>query len=247
MAPKLQLGRLRTTAAAALPCSWSAGEAAMEEKYVWAIGSAVLGWIAAQLTAVWRWWAARRWLRRAVLDEIRQIYDELERIWATYARALQVHGCRGVYPGLPLPLSNTIYTHHFKDAALVFTRVQRESIQMIHGYVVALNDGARDLKNLVDEIRAKDARGERLSDADLDLYGRNLRGLMEMIGNLRWNVHHHLSNPLFPIMDYGTETHERYLKHVEEVRRQIDEIAQSSGGLRREDFDLVYDPRHFRK
>lgn len=217
----------------------------MEEKYLWAIGSAIAGWIAGQVTLVWKWWIARRWLRRAILDEIFQIYDETERLWAIYARALQVHGCRGVDAGVPLPLSNVLYANHYKDAALVFTRVQRISIQMIHAYVVALNDGAIDLRRLVDEVRVKDARGETLSEADLDLYGRNLRGLMASVGGLRWHIHHHLTNPLFPIMDMGTETHERFLKNMEDVRDDIEKIAASAEKLKRDEIEIIYDPRHF--
>jgi hypothetical protein len=205
----------------------------------WGLAWAAAGWIAAQVTSVLRDYVYRWWMKRAIDKEVRQLHEEIERLWGSYARSLQIQTIGGVDGAAPLPLSNFIFVNYYKDAVLVATSTHRIALQMIHAYVSSLNRDGERLSHLGAEIEVKAVREGRLDDADLDLYGRHLKQLLVTVGITRWHMHHYLTHPWFPVLDLkDTEIHADYLQHIRDVEADVERIVKSAKGLTRADFSL---------
>lgn len=217
----------------------------MGENIGWGLVWAAGGWVVAQFTAILQFLAGRYWLRRAIESELVQVADELDRLWLVYARNLQIHTIGGVPDGVPLPLANFIYTNHYKDASLVFTRVQRIAIQMIHAYIGELNTVAGELRSLVMEVQEQEIRTDSMEAAHYELYGRRIRGAMNMVGIARWHVRYYREHPLFPVLDYKSDTHVAYAKYIDEMSDEIERIVKNAAKLTRADFDKAYNPGAF--
>ena len=219
----------------------------MTNPYAIAAFSMLGGWMLAQVAAVAKDYVYRRYLRRAIIDELRQLYDELKIQDQIYSRTLQIAGSKdhGMERGAALPLSNFIFSNHYKDAALAFTRTQRTALQMIHAYIRVLNDGAERFTALTDSIYEKVRREKKTDPADFEVFQEMLRDQFRLVQTTKWHIHHYLTHPLFPELDPLTETHEEYLKFVEGIEGCIADIEASGQSLPRERFEKVYDPEAF--
>lgn len=180
--------------------------------------------------------------RYAVLDEIRQLDDELIRIEHIYARAIQIAAKRGVVRGAALPLSNVIYASHYKDAAIVFTRMQRSSIQMIHGYVAAINDGSRRFAELADDLQKGYRKEGKLAPLDVDEYGVLAADIFRQVRVARWHINHCRTNTWFPNLDPGTRFHAEYQQFIERTNATVKDIQASAEKVSRERFERIHDP-----
>lgn len=217
----------------------------MDEKFVWAAVAAIGGWIAAQITAVLKDMTYRFWLKRAIVSELSQLVEETNRVWLNYSRDLQMHSLGGIPNGVPLPLSNHIFANHYKDAVLTFTRTQRIAMQMIHAYIVQLNESAGVLQKLSLEVQEKSIREGEVGRELHSLYGEHLQGALQTAGLTRWHLRHYLDHPDFPELDFKGETHVSYAKYVDWMREDIANTVASVKGLTLDDFKKAYDPRSF--
>jgi hypothetical protein len=180
--------------------------------------------------------------RYAVLDEVRQLDDELKRLEHIYARHIQIGAKKGVERGGALPLPNVIYTSHFKDAAIAFTRAQRSSIQMIYAHVDAINDASKKFTDLADSLHEKYRREGKLREIDGDEYGLSAADIFRQVRVTRWHINHHRTNPWLPDLDPGTKFHAEYQQFVEKTNATVENIKASADGVARERFDKIYDP-----
>jgi hypothetical protein len=214
----------------------------MPSPYAVAAFSMLGGWLLAQLAAPIRDFVYRRWIRRAVVDELVQLGDELKRLQMNYARSIQISALPGIEPSIPLPLSNHIFANHYKDAVLAFTRVQRIAVQMIHAYVRELNLGAESLRNETEEKFARIRKGEKLDLADFDEFGNRVKCQYRMVQTARWHINHYLEHEFFPSLEPHTDEHKSYLKFLDEVEADISQIEKSCNGIRPEQFNVHFIP-----
>jgi hypothetical protein len=210
----------------------------MNEKIAIALGSVLLGWILAQFAALAKDWLYRKWIKRALMDELLEIRDGLDEHWLNFSHMLQMHALGGIGNDAVLPIGNHIFTNHYKDAALALNRFQRRALQMTHAHITAINEAAASLKEFIAEIQDRNTREKALDVADLELVGLRLRALLSNVALAKWHVRHYLAHPTFPNLEIDTEVHREFERYVAQIEPEIDSIVEGARkSLRREDFD----------
>ena len=203
---------------------------------LWGLGGGVVGWVIASVRDVASDLVRRHLLKRAVVSELRQVYDESDRLWQSLARSLQMYSLGALDPALPLPISNRVYTGHYVEALLVCTRVQRTTLELIHKYVDAVTAGIEDLTSRTRHMGDLVARGET-SPGDWERYGSMLRALMGNVAEVRWMSGYYLQRPDFPVLDHDGVEVEAYRRNRDFYRAEILNIIASVKGLTLEDFE----------
>lgn len=208
----------------------------------WAVAMAGIGgWVAGQFGNVISGWVRRWHLKGHIVSELAQLYEETERIWLSYARALQLHALGGVDNSHPLPLSNKVYEGHYTDAVLVFTRVQRTAIEMIHSYIAQVNEGIAALRQRNHELLDASRAGEDIGPA-LGAYGSRMQALMTTTALARWMIAYYLRHPDFPELRRDGEELEQYRKYADGVQDELRNIIASVKGLSPKDFERYSTP-----
>lgn len=211
------------------------------EKWIWAAGGAVGGWIAAQFGALILNFIRRHWFKRHIVSELGQLHDETERTWLAYARSLQIYSLRGVDNAHPLPLSNRVFQHYYPEAMLVFTRVQRTAMELIHGYVDQVNSGNSELREMGKRLYESHARGEEWG-VEHGIYESRLRAQMHTVAYARWMAGYYLQRQTFPELENEGEHVAAYRRYCDSVAAEIENIVRSVKGLTRADFER-YSPK----
>lgn len=211
------------------------------EKWLWLLAGAALGWIATQLGHLFSDVIRRYLLRRAVVSELRQIHEEARRVWTSLARSLQIQSLGGIDNSLPLPLSNKAYSSYYGESLLVFTRVQRIAIELIHKYVEEANAGLAELRHSIH--RLNDLHCERgLDEASIQRFGHKLTATMSIAAETMWYTNYYIARPDFPILENSGPWLEAYQKYVDSYRDELKNIVASVAGLTRDDFERAYRP-----
>lgn len=111
----------------------------VDPKILLSLVSVAFGWLLGQGTTLLRdWWAARK-LRAALLTELEDIQDQLQRVITIHSRQLQIFGLQGMEPSAALPIHNMFFRQYFKEAFAHLNRAQRISYQLIHATLEDLN------------------------------------------------------------------------------------------------------------
>src|SRR5690554_4410003 len=184
------------------------------EKWLWLSAGAVIGWFATQFGHLISDVIRRYLLKRAVVSELRQIHEESRRIWTSLARSLQIQSLGGIDNSLPLPLSNKAYSSYYGDALLVFTRVQRIAIELIHKYVEEANAGLIDLRHTINRLN-DNYYESGLDELQVTRFGHKLKAIMSIAAETMWYTNYYISGPDFPILETGDSRLEAYQKYVD--------------------------------
>lgn len=211
------------------------------EKWLWLSAGAAIGWIATQFGHLASDVVRRYLLKRAVVSELRQIHEESRRVWTSLARSLQMHSLGLIDNSLPLSLSNKAYSNHYGEALLVFTRVQRIAIELIHKYVEEVNSGLVDLRSSINRLN-DDYYESTLDQVQLVRFGHKLKSIMSISAEIMWYTNYYMSRPNFPILETSGPQLEVYQKYVDSYREEIEKTIASVKGLTREDFEKAYRP-----
>lgn len=207
----------------------------MGSNWLWLAIGAVIGWIATQFGVLLKDVLKRWLLKRAIVSELRQIYEEAGQTWTNLARSLQIYSLGGIAPSLPLPISNRVFTANYDEAQLVFTRVQRTTMMLIQNYVNSVNTGLIDLTSRTNRIGDAIASCEECS-GEWERYGSMLRALMRNVAELRWMSNYYLRRPDFPVLEADGEEIEKYRRFVDKAGDELDRIAASVKDLTLEGF-----------
>ncbi|MEN1929203.1 hypothetical protein WCE37_09440 [Luteimonas sp. MJ250] len=213
----------------------------MENNWVWLVAGAVIGWVGTQFGTLVKDVLRRYLLKRAIVSELRQLHEESRRVWTSLARTLQIHSLGGVDPSLPLPLSNRAYAGHYDDALLVFTRVQRTAMALVHKYVDEVNLGIEDLRASIKQLNDSHHRQE-YDGPGFERFGLRLQAVMGNAAEVLWLTNYYMTRPEFPVLEADSPELEAYQKYVDSYRDECKSIIASVTGLTREDFEHAYRP-----
>lgn len=206
------------------------------EKWLWAAGGALLGWIASQFGTLIVDYMRRRWFKRHIVGELVQLHEDTERTWLAYTRSLQICALNGVDNAHPLPLSNKVFQNYYPQALLVFSRVQRTAMELVHSYVDQVNVGIAELRDMGRRLYDSHAHGE-MSDVDHDLYESQLRAQMHTVAHARWMIGYYLQRQTFPEIENEGEHVAAYRRYCDNVEDELGNIMRSVKGLTRADFE----------
>ncbi|WP_271272392.1 hypothetical protein [Aliamphritea hakodatensis] len=132
------------------------------------LASVGAGWVLAQFTSVAKDWLYTRKVKIALLEELDELKEELDRTIIILSRQLQIHAIKGIDNGVATPLSNHIFSNYYKDAVLSLNKQQRISYQLINTLVCNLNENLSKHKECTESIHSKVMREgeEALADSD---------------------------------------------------------------------------------
>jgi hypothetical protein len=92
-----------------------------DNKVIIALIAVVIGWALGQGTALakelYRSWR----LKRALLEELEDLREQLERVAMGYRRQLQMYALNGIEPVTPNVLSNLFFKQYYKDVSMALT------------------------------------------------------------------------------------------------------------------------------
>lgn len=212
----------------------------LDNKVVIALIAVVVGWLLARGTDlvvnVYRSWR----LKRALLEEIEDLREQLERVVMNYSRLLQVYALNGIEPAIPIELPNLFFKQYYKDVFYRLNRQQRISFQLIHGTVDVLNEGNKELAKF---IRATMEKLNELNksegglDGRVEDWGSRVEGLYHMARDLMFYIDFHLKNRKSPKLDIQGPMPKSYLEFNERVKQEIENVIVNAEKLKREDFE----------
>ena len=219
----------------------------MEEKVVISLISVAVGWLLAQGTAFFKdWWAARK-LRTGLLTELEDIQDQLQRVVMIHSRQLQIFALKGMEPTAALPVQNMFFKQYFKETFSHLNRSQRISYQLIHANLENLNKKNEDLAKFAEEsykdLKTKPDEQKTLSI--IEAWGDRVIALYKTAMDVRWHIAYHLRNPKSPAFDLMGPMHESYVKFEQELDQEVKLIIEKAKGLKKEDFERIYDAKAF--
>lgn len=174
-------------------------------------------------------------LKRSIVSELHQIIEETDRVWLAFARSLQIASLRGIDNNLPLPISGMVFASHYGGASLIFTRVQRTAMEMIHSYVTATNQRIAKVQSIVEEAGDISDRGESV-EHHWKRYKSALRAAMMTARQTRWYAVYYLKHPDFPILEPEGEQSNEYRAYLDECEGELDRTEKSTSTLTIDDF-----------
>ncbi|MCC6345683.1 MAG: hypothetical protein IT388_00690 [Nitrospirales bacterium] len=223
----------------------------MEEKAIISLVSVIIGWLLAQGTAltkdVYTGWK----LKKSLLKELEDIKEQLRRLLMIYHRQLQVYALEGIDPGVPIPVPNLFFKQYYKDVFSRLKREQRLSYQLIHGMIDTLNSENADFlkftKQTVEDLKHLHLKKNPEFSRAVDLWGDRVMALYSTTRETIWHIECHLKKPHCPALDLMGPMHKSYVQFVDEVNQEMKKIIESAKGLKREDFEKIYDEQFFHR
>jgi hypothetical protein len=213
------------------------------------VASAFFGWVLAQFTSFAKGWFQRRKIKALLLEELRDLDLEVNRILFFYSRELQIYGAKGVGNSSTTGISNYIFKSYYKDALLSLSQQQRISYQMIHSFVDQVNAGILELRDMTMEIQNEHfANGfsQKIAKAG-EGWGEKVKAEYQHCASLRWQIRFHLQNKNNPDLSPYTKHHEDYARYLQNVKAEVDKVIESGKTIDREKFNQVYVPEAFQR
>ncbi len=220
----------------------------LDNRVVIALIAVVIGWALAQGTVLVRDFYRSWRLKRALLEELEDLREQLERVVISYRRQLQVYALNGIEPAIPNALPNLFFKQYYKDVFYDLNRQQRLSFQLIYGTIDSLNEGNREISNF---IRATSEKLKELKknkdefDSTVEDWGNRVKALYYMARDAMFHIDFHLRNRKSPVLDFLGPMHQSYLRFNEEVKLEIENVIVDARKLNREDFEKFYDDKLF--
>ncbi len=219
-----------------------------DNKVIIALIAVVIGWALGQGTALARE-LYRSWrLKRALLEELEDLREQLERVAMGYRRQLQMYALNGIEPVTPNVLSNLFFKQYYKDVFYGLNRQQRLSFQLVHGTIDSLNDGNKALSDFLratleelDDLK----KNQDEFEGKIEDWGNRVKGLYYTARNAMFYIDFHLTNRKRPTLDFRGPMHKSYLRFNEEVKQEIENVIVDATKLNREDFEKFYDDKFF--
>ncbi len=211
--------------------------------------SLVVGWLLAQITGLVRERLKVRRIKKSLLEELKELQSELDRILLQFARQLQIHALKGIDIHVPLRLSNHIFRNYYKDAVLYLNQAQRISLQMIHSHIEELNNEIVEFRALTKRIHEKaQIQGmSALAVEEGEYWGKTVVAQFMHAAEVLWHVRYHLSNADSPDLTFKTKTHESYLQYLQGVQDEVQRRIAEGKKLDRIQFERIYNPEDFVK
>ncbi|MBV6847843.1 hypothetical protein [Xanthomonas euvesicatoria] len=213
------------------------------------VTSAFAGWVLAQFTSFAKGWLQRRKIRALLLEELRDLDFEANRILSFYSRELQIYGAKGIGNSSTTGISNYIFKNYYKDALLSLNQQQRISYQMIHSFVDQVNAGILELKEMTIEIQDEhfaNGLSEKIAKA-CGGWGEKLKSEYQHCASLQWQIRFHLQNEKSPDLSLYTNHHENYVRYLQNVKAEADRIIESGKTIDRDKFNQAYNPESFQR
>jgi hypothetical protein len=219
----------------------------LDDKASGALVGVITGWALGQGTTLVRDYRTSLRLKKGLLQELEDVYEELLGTKLGYGRSLQHYALNGIEPVTPQKLSNLFFKQYYKDVFSKLNREQRLSYQLIHQTIDSLNASREALEKFT---RATVERTRGLSDdekqAAVEVWGTKIKTQYVMTYDAIFYVDHHLRNQKHPKWGFGGKTHKEYLQFCEMVRKEIDAVIKAAAEkLTREDLEKVFDEKHF--
>lgn len=209
--------------------------------------SVAVGWVLAQGTAFTKdWWAARK-LRAGLLTELEDIDAQLQRVVVMHSRQLQIYANKGIEPAVSILIENMFFRQYFKEAFAHLNREQRISYQLIHSTLDTFNKKSEAIGSFLEEFHKlhTTAPDEQRTLAAINVWGDRVIASYKTAMDVRWHIAYHLRNPKSPAFDINGPMHESYLKFEQELDDEVKLILEKAKGIKREDFERIYDPKTF--
>ena len=216
-------------------------------KLLIAITSAFVGWVLAQFTSAMKVWFQREKIKKLLLEELKDIDLEIDRLLMFYNRQLQIFGANGIGNSSSVGISNFIFKNYYKDALLSLNQRQRISYQMIHSLVDSVNSGALELKEMTTDIQNElFANGlSKAVDKAGDGWAAKVKAEYSHCSSLKWHIKYHIENKKSPDLSAYTKHHEVYVQYLENVKNEIEIIIAEGKTIPLEKFSKTYNPESF--
>lgn len=211
------------------------------------LASAFAGWLLAQFTSAAKTWVQRRKVKKLLLEELRDIEREIERVQLFYSRQLQIVGAQGIGNESTTGISNPIFKNYYKEALLSLNQNQRISFQMIHSLVDQVNTGIDELKKLTIQIRNEHFESgltEKIVKAG-KAWGEKVKAEFAHSASLQWQIKYHLDNHSGPDLSPFTKAHGDFCRHLEQADVEAAKLIESGKNIDRSKFEKMYDPEAF--
>lgn len=211
------------------------------------IASVFSGWLLAQVTSLVKDWAKARKIKTLLLEELRDIDRETERVMTSCARDLQIYGAKGVGNSYCVGVSNYIFLNYYKDALLFLNQNQRISYQLIHSLIRGLNEGLENIRSLTIKIQKHHQKNCTTEETALlgKEWGEMIQAEYNNAASIRWHARYHLDNKCNPDLSPMTEGHECYLKFLVEVESEANKLIKSGESIDRKKLEEIYSPSSF--
>jgi hypothetical protein len=219
-----------------------------DNKIVIALIAVLVGWVLAQGTALFMDFYRSWRLKRALLEELEDLREQLERVVMSYRRQLQMYALNGIEGATPHALLNLFFKQYYKDVFYRLNRQQRLSFQLIHGTIDSLNEGNKELLSFLGATQEKlnelqKDQGEL--EGTIEDWGNRVKALYYTARDAMFYIDFHLRNPQNPKLDFRGPMHKSYLRFNEEVKQEIENVIVDARKLKREDFEKFYDDKFF--
>lgn len=210
------------------------------------VGSALAGWLLAQITDGAKELHRGRKLRRAISEEVVSIHEQAsQRMWLALARDLQICVHEGLSSAVPLPLNNQIYRTHYAEVALHLNVYQRSGLEILHQQVDALNEQIRELGQLKAMLFRRHSDGKKIAGRARRLKG-SLHAALYSVAAIRFYAHRYIDHPLMPHMTPNSPEHKAYLKMLQATEDEISDIEEKAKTVERAQFDVIYNAEMFK-
>lgn len=216
-------------------------------KLLIALASAFVGWLLAQFTSALKSWAHQHKVKKLLLEELRDIEKEVERLQIFLSRQLQIVGAGGIGNTSSAGITNPIYRNYYKDALLSLNQRQRISFQLIGSLVDRVNEGIVELKDLTTELQNEhfnNGRTEKLAKGGV-AWGEKVKAEYQHCASLQWQVKYHLENKRGPDLSPFTKPHENFCRYLEQAEQEALRLIQDGSTIDRSRFDQTYDREAF--
>ncbi|ERJ17989.1 hypothetical protein SSPSH_003208 [Salinisphaera shabanensis E1L3A] len=200
-----------------------------------ALIAVAFGWLLSQLTEVSKNFRAGYIYKKDLLLELEDIEKQLERTVLILSRHLQFYSHRSIEPASFRAIPNTYFSEYFHSAFRHLNREQRISFQMIHSAVDDLNEKSKKIESFIEKSIEEYVGAITIARTNelVEIYGSMITAAYKTAQVARWHIHYHRENSAAPTLDILGEQHKNYLKFVQSLQQQIDEIV-----IKAKDFSL---------
>lgn len=200
-------------------------------KILIALISVISGLIAGQgMRLIQTWWTNRK-IIKSLLTELEDIRHRLKQMSDSYQYSLKFFAHKAVEPAFPSKLSHPVYTKHYTDIFLKLNHSQRNSYELIHGLVDAINKVIDFETELVRQFTIE-------YDENLfNKWGNTMKAQYTNIHELWWHINFHLNTSDNPnLIEINPEAEKHYKENAERTYRHINQIIEHAKTV---DFDKI--------
>ncbi|MBE8717846.1 hypothetical protein C4F51_11685 [Cellvibrio sp. KB43] len=211
------------------------------------VASVFIGWMLAQVTGLVKDWSKARKIKVLLLEELRDIDREIERVITSFSRDLQLYGAKGIDNSACIGITNYIFSNYYKDALLSLNQNQRISYQLIHSLIRRLNESLDNIRCLTIEIQKHHQKNGTTEETDnlRKEWGEMIKAEYINAAAIRWHTRFHLEHQSNPDLSLMTEFHKNYLKFLEAAQEEANRLIDSGTKIDITKFEEIYSSSFF--